>query len=87
MSYEKIKEYVEDHSFNFLGSKASLKDLETFEYVYEKVIDAIDKQIKANTVTKKHYDTGYYRCPNCGESNIHNRYKYCFECGQKLNWG
>lgn len=53
MSYEKIKEYVEDHSFNFLGSKASLKDLETFEYVYKKVIDAIDKQIKANTVTKK----------------------------------
>ena len=40
---EKLINYIEDNSTNFLGSKATLKDLEEFNYMYDQLMEALEK--------------------------------------------
>jgi hypothetical protein len=42
---ENLIEYVKDHSNNFLGSKATLQEKETFEYMYDLLIETLEKQL------------------------------------------
>ena len=55
------------------------------------IIDALEKQIPKKP-RKDEY--GYYVCSCCGadeyalmhDSNIANKYNFCHNCGQKLDW-
>jgi hypothetical protein len=42
---EKLIEYIKDHSNNYLGSKATLKEIEIFEYMYDLLIGTLEKQL------------------------------------------
>ena len=42
--------------------------------------DAIEKQIPKKVVAGARY-----KCPSCGEM-FASDWKFCFECGQKLDW-
>lgn len=42
---EKLIEYIKDHSNNYLGSKATLKEIEAFEYFYNLLMDTLEKQL------------------------------------------
>ena len=46
-------------------------------------IDAMQKQ-KQKLVITNSYEF-YWECPICGKSLDYNM-KYCFECGQRLDW-
>lgn len=42
---ENLIKYVEGHSNNFLGSKTTLKEKETFEYMYDLLVETLEKQL------------------------------------------
>lgn len=91
MDYKKIKEYVIDNSSNFLGTKASFKDLETFEYVYDLLIEALEKQHGKKPI--KNEDLFYKYCPSCNKAVFKHSPQYgniiiphCKWCGQKIDW-
>lgn len=52
-------------------------------------ISALEKQIpkklgKANFGNHKNF---FDKCPNCGYEAAGSHFKYCHECGQRLDWG
>lgn len=50
-------------------------------------IAALEKQIPKKPV--RPYESNYkqyWNCPSCGSSGMHDVYKYCWKCGQKLEW-
>jgi hypothetical protein len=47
---EKLIEYIKDHSNNYLGSKATLKEIETFEYMYDLLIGTLEKQLSGGWI-------------------------------------
>lgn len=47
---EKLIEYIKDHSNNYLGSKATLKEIETFEYMYDLLIGTLEKQLSSGWI-------------------------------------
>lgn len=47
---EKLIEYIKDHSNNYLGSKATLKEIETFEYMYDLIIGTLEKQLNGGWI-------------------------------------
>lgn len=66
---------------------------------FEVAIEALEKQIpkKCEIYTaiqpRMTYDdeVDVYECPNCGThigvADENNQYSYCWDCGQKLDWG
>lgn len=73
----------------------SLKYLKRTEFVQENfnidvldvAISALDKQIPQKPV--RPYESNYkqyWNCPSCGSSGMHDVHKYCWRCGQKLEW-
>lgn len=55
-----------------------------YAIAFEEAIKALEKQIpKKLTVSEE-----IYCCPSCGEKDaILQGDNYCFNCGQKLDWG
>lgn len=59
--------------------------------LYTVIIDALSKQIPKAPIKD---DYGYYICPSCGaddyalmhDSNFADKYNYCHNCGQKIDW-
>lgn len=52
-------------------------------------IPALEKQIpkklgKADFGNHKNF---FDKCPNCGYESAGSHFKYCHECGQRLDWG
>jgi hypothetical protein len=47
---EKLIEYIKDHSNNYLGSKTTLKEIETFEYMYDLLIGTLEKQLSGGWI-------------------------------------
>jgi hypothetical protein len=47
---EKLIEYIKDHSNNYLGSKATLKEIEIFEYMYDLLIGTLEKQLSGGWI-------------------------------------
>jgi hypothetical protein len=47
---EKLIEYIKDHSNNYLGSKATLKEIEIFEYMYDLLIGTLEKQLNGGWI-------------------------------------
>jgi hypothetical protein len=48
---EKLIEYIKDHSNNYLGSKATLKEIEIFEYMYDLLIGTLEKQLNGGWIS------------------------------------
>ena len=74
----------------------ALQRLRTTFFVEDLEIKFIEKALKRNipmkiTQTSNEQDFSLFDCPNCDttmyyESEPHD-WKYCIECGQKLDWG
>lgn len=66
-----------------------------FASALEMASDALEKQIpKKPNISKEEYTTNY-KCPTCGcrliskidgEYVAGNHYKYCYICGQAIDW-
>lgn len=48
---------------------------------YKLIIEALEKQIP-----KKLKDDGWLYCPICGRDVLLDRFDYCPDCGQALDW-
>ena len=48
---------------------------------YKLIIEALEKQIP-----KKLKDDGWLYCPICGRDVLMDRFDYCPDCGQALDW-
>ena len=48
---------------------------------YKLIIEALEKQIP-----KKPKDDGWLYCPICGRDVLMDRFDYCPDCGQALDW-
>lgn len=48
---------------------------------FEVAIEALEKQIP-----KKLKDDGWLYCPICGRDVLMDRFDYCPDCGQALDW-
>lgn len=64
-----------------LKREHSYVDWDEQEQATKMAIEALEKQIP-----KKAVAGARYKCPSCGEMFVSN-WKFCFECGQKLDWG
>ena len=53
-------------------------------------IDALEKQIPQKIINEGYFYGYVHRCPSCGQSIHEGSYglkaKYCYECGQALDW-
>lgn len=78
---KQLIDYIEDHNNNFLGSRATLKEQETFEFMYDQLMMALERQIPK----KPDFAGGRYVC-KCGWDIYRDRQKYCLNCGCKLKW-
>ena len=52
-----------------------------YAIAFETAIEALDKQIP-----KKLKDDGWLYCPICGRDVLLDRFDYCPDCGQALDW-
>lgn len=56
----------------------------------EEVLDAVEKQKKKKPIEDRHHGIRYtevYRCPSCNGSFSGRGFaKYCFHCGQAIDW-
>jgi len=60
---------------------------EELNYYCDNAIKALEKQIGKKVVnTYLVNQTRYGSCPVCGYSAKQKGNKYCFDCGQKLDW-
>ena len=48
------------------------------------IVEALEKQIPKDIYI---YANGTEHCPCCDYDNTALRFKYCIECGQRLDWG
>lgn len=57
----------------------------------EEVREAVEKQKKKKPIEDRHHGIRYtevYRCPSCNGSFSGRGFaKYCFHCGQAIDWG
>ena len=88
---ENLIKYVKDHSNNFLGSKATLKENETFEYMYDLLIETLEKQIPKKPKVMETTLVGekfWWYCGHCGASlHTNTKHNHCSYCGGKVDWG
>ena len=52
-----------------------------YSIAFEMAIEALEKQIP-----KKLKDDGWLYCPICGRDVLMDRFDYCPDCGQALDW-
>ena len=52
-----------------------------YSIAFETAIEALEKQIP-----KKLKDDGWLYCPICGRDVLMDRFDYCPDCGQALDW-
>lgn len=52
-----------------------------YSVAFETAIEALKKQIP-----KKLKDDGWLYCPICGRDVLMDRFDYCPDCGQALDW-
>lgn len=52
-----------------------------YSVAFKTAIEALDKQIP-----KKLKDDGWLYCPICGRDVLMDRFDYCPDCGQALDW-
>ena len=52
-----------------------------YSVAFETAIEALEKQIP-----KKLKDDGWLYCPICGRDVLMDRFDYCPDCGQALDW-
>ena len=52
-----------------------------YSVAFETAIEALEKQIP-----KKPKDDGWLYCPICGRDVLMDRFDYCPDCGQALDW-
>ena len=52
-----------------------------YSIAFEAAIEALEKQIP-----KKLKDDGWLYCPICGRDVLMDRFDYCPDCGQALDW-
>ena len=57
------------------------EDIEKTEAALKLAISALEKQIP-----KKLKDDGWLYCPICGRDVLLDRFDYCPDCGQALDW-
>lgn len=62
------------------GGKADEHEEYTIE-AYSVALNALEKQIP-----KKLKDDGWLYCPICGRDVLMDRFDYCPDCGQALDW-
>ena len=62
------------------GGKADEHEEYTIE-AYSVALNALEKQIP-----KKLKDNGWLYCPICGRDVLMDRFDYCPDCGQALDW-
>ena len=68
-----------------IGCKEYKKPLMT---AYDMAIEALEKQISKKPIKIDKWGE-YYECPVCDKYAVDNfgcKYKFCRECGQKLDW-
>ena len=53
----------------------------SLDIAYAMAIEALEKQIP-----KKLKDDGWLYCPFCGRDVLMDRFDYCPDCGQALDW-
>ena len=59
-----------------------------YESEIETIIQALEKQIPKKPIELDKWGE-YYECPICNKYAVDNlgcKYKFCRECGQKLDW-
>lgn len=70
----------------------SMEKLQEYEKLgtLEEVREAVEKQIPKKPKTKILCRDIKWWCPNCGENHVlmyaKKGFKYCHNCGQKLDW-
>ena len=52
-----------------------------YSIAFETAIESLEKQIP-----KKLKDDGWLYCPICGRDVLMDRFDYCPDCGQALDW-
>ena len=52
-----------------------------YSIVFKTAIEALEKQIP-----KKLKDDGWLYCPICGRDVLMDKFDYCPDCGQALDW-
>lgn len=65
-----------------------VQDVEDLNNAYDVAINALEKQIPKKPIEIDTYGE-YYKCPICNKYAVDNfgcNYKFCRECGQKLDW-
>ena len=83
MNIRKVIKYLKE-------SKCDQKQGENYQQYHNSVlntaIEALEKQIpKKPEKILKAFEYRFGDCPNCNKSSDVN-YKYCKNCGQKLDW-
>ena len=55
----------------------------------ETAIEALKKQIPRRAILDTSFPTGvkWWRCPVCAQNNIETNDRFCYRCGQALDWG
>lgn len=70
MTREEAIKYLEQHGF----ISDDVKDM---------CIEALEKQIPKKPII---WNDGTEHCPCCEMDNSHLRFRFCVDCGQKLDW-
>lgn len=54
----------------------------------EAIIEALEKQVPKKPLKnpKEFYGRNLYSCPVCGCGYFFDSNKFCYHCGQKLDW-
>lgn len=84
---------AEEIAFDFDRAIQALKEDQEYKQLgtLEGVRDAMEKQKKKKTIEDRHHEIRYtevYRCPSCNGSFSGRGFaKYCFHCGQAIDWG
>lgn len=66
-----------------VSSETQKKRLEERFAALNVAIGAIDKQIPKKPICS---DAGWGKCPICGNTMVEFGEKYCFNCGQAIEW-
>lgn len=86
MKYEEVMEQKKGFKVEKVNIKEETMTITVSADWLETVSDAVEKQIPK----KPKYNGGECECPVCGDGWNSNEYgsgmKFCWECGQKLDW-
>ena len=55
----------------------------------ETAMEALKKQIPRRAILDTSFPSGvkWWRCPVCAQNNIETNDRFCYRCGQALEWG